>query len=110
MAIREPLQTNASAHEVDAGVVWARGLGPGPRVDLLEDAGDSIVTRRSWCGQSQPMKSLLHRKGWPGAASLGTSTGQIDRTYGHLLPDAVDYERDLPDAFDARQEPEAAEN
>jgi integrase len=44
------------------------------------------------------------------ARRMGTSTGQIDRTYGHLLPDAVDYERALLDAFDARQEPEAAEN
>ncbi len=41
---------------------------------------------------------------------MGTSTGQIDRTYGHLLPDAVDYERTLLDAFDARQEQQAAEN
>jgi integrase len=44
------------------------------------------------------------------ARRMGTSTGQIDRTYGHLLPDAVDYERGLLDAFDARQEREAAEN
>jgi hypothetical protein len=40
---------------------------------------------------------------------MGTSSGQIDRICGHLLPDAVDYERALLDAFDARQEPEAAE-
>jgi hypothetical protein len=39
----------------------------------------------------------------------GNESGQIDRTYGHLLPDAVDYERALLDAFDARQEPEAVE-
>jgi integrase len=44
------------------------------------------------------------------ARRMGTSTGQIDRTYGHLLPDAVDYERTLLDAFDARQKPEAVEN
>jgi integrase len=44
------------------------------------------------------------------ARRMGTSTSQIDRTYGHLLPDAVDYERGLLDALDARQEPEAVEN
>jgi integrase len=44
------------------------------------------------------------------ARRMGTSTSQIDRTYGHLLPDAVDYERGPLDAFDARQEPEAVEN
>lgn len=44
------------------------------------------------------------------ARKMETSTGQIDRTYGHLLADAVDYERALLDAFDARQEPEAVEN
>jgi hypothetical protein len=40
---------------------------------------------------------------------MGASTGQIDRTYGHLLPDAVGDERALLDAFGARQEPGAAE-
>jgi hypothetical protein len=38
------------------------------------------------------------------ARRMGTSVEQIDRTYGHLLPDAVDFERGLLDAFDARQE------
>jgi hypothetical protein len=33
---------------------------------------------------------------------MGTSVEQIDRTYGHLLPDAADHERGLLDAFDAR--------
>jgi integrase len=37
------------------------------------------------------------------ARRMGTSVEQIDRTYGHLLPDAVDYERGLLDAFDARE-------
>jgi hypothetical protein len=32
---------------------------------------------------------------------MGTSVRQIDKTYGHLLPDAVEYERGLLDAFDA---------
>jgi integrase len=36
------------------------------------------------------------------ARRMGTSVEQIDRTYGHLLPDAVDYERGLLDAFDVR--------
>jgi len=32
----------------------------------------------------------------------------IDRTYGHLAPDAEDYERGLLDAFDAREAAAAA--
>jgi integrase len=38
------------------------------------------------------------------ARRMGTSVEQIDRTYGHLLPDAVEYERTLLDAFDTRAE------
>jgi integrase len=34
------------------------------------------------------------------ARRMGTSVQQIDKTYGHLLPDAVEYERGLLDAFD----------
>jgi hypothetical protein len=34
---------------------------------------------------------------------MGTSLEMIDKTYGHLLPDAVDYERGLLDAFDTRE-------
>jgi hypothetical protein len=34
------------------------------------------------------------------ARRLGTSVEQIDRTYGHLLPDAAEHERRLLDAFD----------
>jgi integrase len=37
------------------------------------------------------------------ARRMGTSVEQIDRTYGHLLPDAAEHERDLLDAFDAQQ-------
>jgi integrase len=37
------------------------------------------------------------------ARRMGTSVQQIDKTYGHLLPDAVDYERGLLDAFDAQK-------
>jgi hypothetical protein len=32
---------------------------------------------------------------------MGTSIEQIDKTYGHLLPDAAEHERGLLDAFDA---------
>jgi integrase len=35
------------------------------------------------------------------ARRMGTSTEQIDKTYGHLLPDAAEYERGLLDTFDA---------
>jgi integrase len=38
------------------------------------------------------------------ARRMGTSVGQIDKTYGHLLPDAVEYERGLLDAFDAKSD------
>jgi hypothetical protein len=36
------------------------------------------------------------------ARRMGTSVEQIGKTYGHLLPDAVEYERGLPDTFDAQ--------
>jgi hypothetical protein len=32
---------------------------------------------------------------------MGTSVEQIDKTYGHLLPGAVEYERGLLDTFEA---------
>lgn len=32
---------------------------------------------------------------------MGTSVEQIDKTYGHLLPDAAEHERGLLDRFDA---------
>lgn len=38
------------------------------------------------------------------ARRMGTSVDMIDRTYGHLAPDAEAYERDLLDAYDARSE------
>ena len=37
------------------------------------------------------------------ARRMGTSVAMIDRTYGHLAPDADDFERDLLDRFDARE-------
>jgi hypothetical protein len=36
------------------------------------------------------------------ARRMGTSVEQIDKTYGHLLPDAAEHERGLLDAFDTR--------
>jgi integrase len=39
---------------------------------------------------------------------MGTSVEMIDRTYGHLAPDAEDYERGLLDAFDKNNTAEAA--
>jgi integrase len=38
------------------------------------------------------------------ARRMGTSVEMIDRTYGHLAPDAEEYERGLLDAYDARTE------
>ncbi|MET1009692.1 MAG: site-specific integrase [Gaiellaceae bacterium] len=38
------------------------------------------------------------------ARRMGTSVEMIDRTYGHLAPDAENYERDLLDAYDAKTE------
>ena len=37
------------------------------------------------------------------ARRMGTSVQQIDKTYGHLLPDAAEHERGLLDAFDAQK-------
>ena len=34
------------------------------------------------------------------ARLMGTSVEQIDRTYGHLLPDSEDYLRGLLDSYD----------
>jgi hypothetical protein len=39
---------------------------------------------------------------------MGTSLEMIDRTYGHLAPDAEEYERGLLDAFDKNHATEAA--
>ena len=35
---------------------------------------------------------------------MGTSVEMIDRTYGHLAPDAEEYERGLLDAWDSTAE------
>jgi hypothetical protein len=50
----------------------------------------------------------LPHRGRPSCPRSGTSVEQIDKTYGHLLPDAEDYERAQLDAFDAREAREAA--
>ena len=42
------------------------------------------------------------------ARRMGTSVEQIDKTYGHLLPDAAEHERGLLDAFDNTNAAEAA--
>jgi integrase len=36
------------------------------------------------------------------ARQMGTSVEQIEKTYGHLLPDAADYTRGQLDAFDVQ--------
>ena len=41
------------------------------------------------------------------ARLMGTSVDQIDRTYGHLLPDSEDFLRGLLDSFD-QESPEGA--
>jgi integrase len=38
------------------------------------------------------------------ARQMGTSVEQIEKTYGHLLPDAADFTRGQLDAFDAQSE------
>jgi integrase len=35
---------------------------------------------------------------------MGTSVEMIDRNYGHLAPDAENYERELLDAYDSRED------
>lgn len=49
--------------------------------------------------------ALDRRRGLPlcARATDRTSVEQIDRTFGHLLPNAADHERGLLDAFDARE-------
>jgi integrase len=42
------------------------------------------------------------------ARLLGTSVDQIDKTYGHLLPDSEEYLRGLLDNFDAATAAEQA--
>ena len=37
------------------------------------------------------------------ARRMGTCVEMIDRTYGHLAPDAEEYERGLLDAYDETQ-------
>jgi integrase len=41
---------------------------------------------------------------------MGTSIAQLDRTYGHLLPDSEEYLRGLLDEYDLRQPPSAAQS
>jgi hypothetical protein len=38
---------------------------------------------------------------------MGTSVEQIDKTYGHLLPDVLDRTRQALDSFTLRQQTEA---
>ncbi len=64
----------------------------------------------------RPPKTLRHTyAAWSIAAGvslftlarrMGTSVQQIDETYGHLLPDAVEYERGLLDQFDRSSQDE----
>jgi hypothetical protein len=42
------------------------------------------------------------------ARFMGTSVEQIDKTYGHLLPDALDRTRAALDAFTTATEADAA--
>jgi len=39
---------------------------------------------------------------------MGTSVEMIDRTYGHLAPDAEEYERGLLDDYDRRENERAS--
>jgi hypothetical protein len=41
---------------------------------------------------------------------MGTSVEQIDKTYGHLLPDALDRTRQALDSFVARADEAVAES
>jgi integrase len=44
------------------------------------------------------------------ARQMGTSVEQIEKTYGHLLPDAAEFTRGQLDAFDARADEAVAES
>jgi hypothetical protein len=39
---------------------------------------------------------------------MGSSVEQIDRTYGHMLPESEDYLRGLLDTFDAAAQSQSA--
>jgi hypothetical protein len=72
------------------------------------ERGRASQRRTSDRGQDQPRSPLLDVPLFSLARRMGTSVEQIDNTYGHLLPDAVEYERGLLDAFDTRGNEAAA--
>ena len=52
-------------------------------------------TYATWCLDAGINTFLLARR-------MGTSIAMIDRTYGHVLSDSADAERDLLDRYDGR--------
>jgi integrase len=68
--------------------------GDGKATKRIYDARHTYATMSLAAGVS--LFSLARR--------MGTSVAMIDRTYGHLAPDAEHYERSLLDAYDARTE------
>ena len=69
-----------------------RSVRPGSTRPAIYDLRHTYATMSLAAGVS--LFSLARR--------MGTSVEMIDRTYGHLAPDAEDYERALLDAYDAK--------
>jgi hypothetical protein len=70
-------------------------------------AGGDHACVRLWegdCGDAALLPLLRHLAGIPTfeiARMMGTSIEQIEKTYGHLLPDALDRGRAALEAFDS---------
>ena len=82
-----------------------RQAGQRPRVlVLVPHPGQSLNTHRTPYSLRHTYAAFSIAAGvslFALARRMGTSVEMIDKTYGHLLPDAVEYERGLLDAFDA---------
>jgi hypothetical protein len=71
-------------------------------------ARSSLVTRgRVKNDSSRVGDRRRHRRLFELSRLMGTSVEQIDRTYGHLLPDSLDRERTALDAFGGDREADA---
>jgi integrase len=81
---------------LDRGDHGVRGLGE----DLRVLVGRRCKYRHTYATMSLAAGVSLFSL----ARRMGTSVEMIDRTYGHLAPDAEEYERTLLDAYDAKSE------
>ena len=70
-----------------------------------EDGYRIVVPRRwrRWLSYASARGGYNSGMDFSLARRMGTSVEMIDRTYGHLAPDAEDYERGLLEAYDSRE-------